>query len=112
VPTYDYRCRSCGHTIEIVHSILADGPTTCEQCGGELQRVVQPAGVIFKGSGFYATDSRKAPTTDGKPSDGAGESKDTSESTGSGEPKGSRGGTDAKPSSDTGAASGSPKGAD
>jgi putative FmdB family regulatory protein len=60
VPTYDYRCRDCGHTIEIVHSILEDGPDACERCRGPLVRVLHPAGVIFKGSGFYVTDSRKA----------------------------------------------------
>jgi putative FmdB family regulatory protein len=59
VPTYDYRCRDCGHTIEIVHSILEDGPDACERCRGPLVRVLHPAGVIFKGSGFYVTDSRK-----------------------------------------------------
>jgi putative FmdB family regulatory protein len=63
VPTYDYRCRDCGHTIEIVHSILEDGPETCERCRGPLMRVLHPAGVIFKGSGFYVTDSRKAPAS-------------------------------------------------
>ncbi len=42
-----------------------DGPTTCERCGGELRRILHPAGIIFKGSGFYKTDSRQAsPTTD------------------------------------------------
>jgi putative FmdB family regulatory protein len=64
VPTYDYRCRDCGHTIEIVHSILEDGPTSCERCRGPLVRVLHPAGVIFKGSGFYATDSRRAPPSE------------------------------------------------
>jgi putative FmdB family regulatory protein len=59
VPTYDYRCRDCGHTIEIVHSILEDGPDACERCRGPLVRVLHPAGVIFKGSGFYVTDSRQ-----------------------------------------------------
>jgi putative FmdB family regulatory protein len=59
VPTYDYRCRDCGHTIEIFHSILDDGPDACERCRGPLVRVLHPAGVIFKGSGFYVTDSRK-----------------------------------------------------
>jgi putative FmdB family regulatory protein len=77
VPTYDYRCRACGHTFETVHSILDEGPTACERCGGRLDRVLHPAGVIFKGSGFYATDSRKAP-----PSEGAGSG--SSESSGSG----------------------------
>jgi putative FmdB family regulatory protein len=60
VPTYDYRCRDCGHTIEIIHSILEDGPEVCERCRGPMQRVLHPTGVIFRGSGFYATDSRKA----------------------------------------------------
>ena len=60
MPTYDYRCRDCGHTIEIIHSILADGPEVCERCRGPMQRVLHPTGVIFRGSGFYATDSRKA----------------------------------------------------
>jgi putative FmdB family regulatory protein len=58
VPTYDYQCRSCGHTIEVIHSMTEDGPSRCERCGGELRRVLYPTGIIFKGSGFYKTDSR------------------------------------------------------
>ena len=58
MPTYDYQCRKCGNTTEVIHSMLADGPTTCEICGGPLRRVLYPAGIIFKGSGFYKTDSR------------------------------------------------------
>lgn len=60
VPTYDYQCRKCGRTTEVIHSMLEDGPTTCEHCGGPLRRVLHPAGIIFKGSGFYRTDSRAA----------------------------------------------------
>jgi putative FmdB family regulatory protein len=60
VPTYDYRCRSCGSVTEVIHSMLEDGPTTCERCGGELRRVLFPSGIIFKGSGFYRTDSRSS----------------------------------------------------
>jgi putative FmdB family regulatory protein len=74
VPTYDYRCRDCGHTIEIVHSILEDGPDACERCRGPLVRVLHPAGVIFKGSGFYVTDSRK--TTGAPDGSGGGKSGD------------------------------------
>ena len=59
MPTYDYQCRSCGSVTEVIHSMLEDGPTVCERCGGELRRVLYPAGIIFKGSGFYRTDSRK-----------------------------------------------------
>jgi putative FmdB family regulatory protein len=60
VPTYDYQCRSCGFISEVVHSMLEEGPTTCERCGGELRRVIHPTGIIFKGGGFYKTDSRSS----------------------------------------------------
>jgi len=60
VPTYDYQCRECGHTIEVIHSMTEVGPERCERCGGELRRVLFPAGIIFKGSGFYKTDSRSS----------------------------------------------------
>ncbi|HEX6473791.1 MAG TPA: FmdB family zinc ribbon protein [Candidatus Limnocylindria bacterium] len=60
MPTYDYQCRQCGHTIEVIHSMRESGPERCERCGGELRRVLFPAGIIFKGSGFYKTDSRSA----------------------------------------------------
>lgn len=60
VPTYDYQCRSCGRIIEVIHSMLEDGPSTCDSCGGQLRRVFHPTGIIFRGSGFYKTDSRPA----------------------------------------------------
>ena len=60
MPTYDYQCRSCGTVTEVIHSMLAEGPSTCERCGGELRRVLFPTGIIFKGSGFYRNDSRAA----------------------------------------------------
>jgi putative FmdB family regulatory protein len=69
VPTYDYKCRSCGTTYEVIHSMLEEGPTSCERCGGELRRILYPTGIIFKGSGFYRTDSRAASSSTS--SDGA-----------------------------------------
>lgn len=60
MPAYDYQCRSCGVISEVVHSMLEDGPTKCERCGGELRRLVHPTGIIFRGSGFYKTDSRSS----------------------------------------------------
>jgi putative FmdB family regulatory protein len=60
MPTYDYQCRSCGAVTEVIHSMLEEGPKVCERCGGELRRVLYPTGIIFKGSGFYKTDSRGA----------------------------------------------------
>lgn len=65
VPTYDYQCRNCGHITEVIHSMLEDGPSACERCGGELRRVFHPTGIIFKGGGFYKTDSRSADSTSG-----------------------------------------------
>jgi putative FmdB family regulatory protein len=62
VPTYDYQCRSCGTVTEVIHSMLDDGPSVCELCGGALRRVIYPSGIIFKGSGFYRTDSRASST--------------------------------------------------
>jgi putative FmdB family regulatory protein len=63
VPTYDYQCRSCGSVTEVIHSMLEEGPSACERCGGELRRVIFPTGIIFKGSGFYRNDSRAGATT-------------------------------------------------
>jgi putative FmdB family regulatory protein len=60
VPTYDYQCRSCGVITEVVHSMLDEGPSACERCGGQLRRVFHPTGIIFKGGGFYKTDSRSS----------------------------------------------------
>lgn len=63
MPTYDYQCRSCGSVTEVIHSMLEDGPSVCERCGGVLRRVLFPAGIIFKGSGFYRNDSRNGGST-------------------------------------------------
>lgn len=81
MPTYDYQCRRCGNTIEVIHSMLEDGPAACERCGGEVRRILHPAGIIFRGSGFYKTDSRSAssasvPAGPTKPASGSAEKKD------------------------------------
>jgi putative FmdB family regulatory protein len=72
VPTYDYQCRSCGAVIEVIHPMSEDGPSVCEVCGGALRRVLFPAGIIFKGPGFYRTDSRSS-SDGGSSSSTAGE---------------------------------------
>ena len=66
MPTYEYACTECGDRTEVVQSI-ADAPlTTCTVCGGRLRKVFSPVGIVFKGSGFYRTDSRgKAGRSDG-----------------------------------------------
>jgi putative FmdB family regulatory protein len=57
---YDYRCDACGHRFEVRQSFSDEPLSLCPQCTGRVRRVVHPAGVIFKGSGWYITDSRKA----------------------------------------------------
>ncbi len=59
MPTYDYRCRKCGHRFELFHSIKDDSPKRCPRCRGRAERVpAGGAGLLFKGSGFYITDYR------------------------------------------------------
>jgi len=59
MPTYEYRCRACGHVFDIVQKMSDDPLTICPECGGELRKVFAPPAIAFKGSGFYATDQRK-----------------------------------------------------
>jgi putative FmdB family regulatory protein len=59
MPTYEYTCRDCGHTFEIVQSMLDEPLTMCPECGGSLRKVFAPPAISFKGSGFYATDHGK-----------------------------------------------------
>ena len=63
MPLYDYRCRACSKVTEIRHGFREAHDVVCPECGGELARVFTPAGIVFKGSGFYLTDSRKASET-------------------------------------------------
>ena len=58
VPTYQYACTECGHQFEIVQAFSDDALTHCPQCEGRLRKVFNAVGVVFKGSGFYRTDSR------------------------------------------------------
>lgn len=58
MPTYEYLCRQCGHRLEVVQSFSDDPLTSHDSCGGSLRKVFHARGVVFKGSGFYVTDSR------------------------------------------------------
>lgn len=58
MPTYEYECQSCHRRIEAVQKFSDPALTTCESCGGELRKVFSAVGIVFKGSGFYKTDSR------------------------------------------------------
>lgn len=59
MPLYDYQCSKCQHVVEVRHGFNDAYTEPCPACGGELKRIISPAPVIFKGSGFYVTDSRK-----------------------------------------------------
>ncbi len=58
MPTYQYACTECGHAFEQVQSFSDDALTVCPECQGRLRKVFNAVGVVFKGSGFYRTDSR------------------------------------------------------
>jgi putative FmdB family regulatory protein len=91
MPTYEYTCRDCGHTFEIVQSMLDEPLTMCPECGGSLRKVFAPPAISFKGSGFYSTDH-------GQKSKRSGEAKGDGER--SGEKTGERSGE--KPGQKTG----------
>lgn len=65
MPTYQYACTDCGHDFEAVQSFSDDALTTCPECGGTLRKLFGNVGVVFKGSGFYRTDSRKSDSSSG-----------------------------------------------
>jgi putative FmdB family regulatory protein len=80
MPTYEYACTRCGQHVEVVQS-MSDAPLTeCGVCGGPLRKVFAPIGIVFKGSGFYRTDSRGKSSGSEKPAakDGAAAAKDSS----------------------------------
>lgn len=64
MPTYQYRCTECGEDLEAVQKFSDPALTTCPTCGGQLRKVFNAVGVVFKGSGFYRTDSRNGSKSD------------------------------------------------
>ena len=66
MPTYEYRCRNCGHTFDVVQAMSDETLTVCPVCGGELRKVFAPPAISFKGSGFYATDHGKKSKSGGE----------------------------------------------
>ena len=76
MPTYQYACTECGHAFEQFQSFSDDALTECPQCEGRLRKLFNAVGVVFKGSGFYRTDSRSGSGS----GSGSSESKSTSTS--------------------------------
>ncbi len=105
MPTYQYACTECDHAFEQFQSFSEDSLTVCPQCEGRLRKVFNAVGVVFKGSGFYRTDSR----SDGKSSLAAKSESATADS-GSTNGSGGTGGTGGTDSGSTGSGSTGSKG--
>jgi putative FmdB family regulatory protein len=88
MPTYEYRCPN-GHTFEIFHRMSDPGPEACEVCGAApLEKVLYPAAIHFKGSGFYTTDyGRGSRKRDGKEGDSKPASSDSDSGSGDRKPE-------------------------
>jgi len=80
LPTYSYACTECGNRFDAVQAFTDDALTTCDQCSGRLRKLFNSVGVVFKGSGFYRTDSRESTKS---PSNGSATSSSSSGSDGS-----------------------------
>ncbi|MEU0240883.1 FmdB family zinc ribbon protein [Nocardiopsis sp. NPDC006198] len=98
MPTYQYACTECGAQMEVVQSFSDDALTVCPECEGRLRKVYSAVGIVFKGSGFYRTDSGKTSNssvlTGSNAGSGDGKDSGSSESGGT-----ASSGTDAKSSS-------------
>lgn len=112
MPTYQYACTACGEQLEAVQSFTDPSLTECPACQGALRKVFSAVGVVFKGSGFYKTDSRKASSASDKPaekkSDKTPTAKSESTSSSSSSSSGSSSGSSSSDSSGSKASSTTP----
>jgi putative FmdB family regulatory protein len=92
VPTYGYRCTACAHEFERFQKITEDPIRECESCGELVKRILYPAGIQFKGSGFYVTDYKGG----GEKSNGSGSAKSGESGDGKASESGSEAKTEAK----------------
>jgi putative FmdB family regulatory protein len=81
MPTYQYVCTECGEPLEVVQKFSDEPLTVCPACQGRLRKVFSPVGVVFKGSGFYKTDSRSTSATSAAKSDSKSDSKSSESKT-------------------------------
>ena len=94
MPTYSYACTACGHRFDAQQAFTDASLTECPECSGRLRKLFGAVGVVFKGSGFYRTDSRSSGTTASIPATSSnGSSSATSSSNGA-----SSGGSTSTPS--------------
>ncbi|MEV0076299.1 FmdB family zinc ribbon protein [Nocardia neocaledoniensis] len=78
MPTYSYACTECDNRFDIVQSFSDDTLTECPQCSGKLRKLFNSVGIVFKGSGFYRTDSRGGASTASEPAKSSSESNGSS----------------------------------
>jgi putative FmdB family regulatory protein len=81
MPTYEYACTTCGHRFDVRQSFHDAPISDCPECGASVRRVLYPAGVIFKGSGWYKTDSRNGSASHSSSSSSDSSSSSSKEST-------------------------------
>ncbi|WP_460356396.1 FmdB family zinc ribbon protein [Mycobacterium sp. ZZG] len=91
MPTYSYACTECSNKFDVVQAFTDDSLTECPKCAGRLRKVFGKVGVVFKGSGFYRTDSRESrkSSSSGSSSNGSESSSTTSSSSSSSDKSGS-----------------------
>ena len=104
MPTYQYACTECGHSFEQVQSFSDDALTDCPVCHGRLRKVFNAVGVVFKGSGFYRTDSRSGTNSSVQAASSSGDSGSSASISGSSD--GASSSTSGSTSSTSGASSG------
>lgn len=102
MPTYSYACTQCDNRFDIVQSFTDEALTVCSECSGALRKLFNSVGIVFKGSGFYRTDSRSGASTASEP---AKSDSSASGSTGSGSKSGSDKGSSGTSSAPAAAAS-------
>ena len=107
MPTYQYACTECGHSFEQFQSFSEDALTVCPECDGRLRKLYNAVGVVFKGSGFYRTDSRSDASSSAPASTSASTSKSSSSSSSSSSDGGSSSSTAASSSSSSSTSSSS-----
>jgi len=103
VPTYEYRCEHCDENFDVMQSFQDEPLTACPTCGAPVKKVFTTPGIVFKGSGFYKTDSRDRKSRATEKSNGKSDGASTPAATGS---------KDGKPDTSTGGGSSSSNGGD
>lgn len=81
MPTYEYQCKSCEHRFEIWQKMTDEPLTVCPECEGTVRRILFPAGIVFKGSGFYKTDHGSGAAVKDKHQNSQNDNKETTSTT-------------------------------